>query len=135
MAAAYGEQAKASTGNQRDNALRSAIRIYEELNRSEYASSNDRLNYATVLRMDGQRDKAIQVLENAAVYDPNNYRILMDLCFIYHEAGNTTKATDYCGRALRAWRSDTSPGKLSENSEQIQNLLELARRYGIGGGQ
>lgn len=135
LAAAYGEQAKASTGNQRDNALRSAIRIYEELNRSEYASSNDRLNYATVLRMDGQRDKAIQVLENAAVYDPNNYRILMDLCFIYHEAGNTTKATDYCGRALRAWRSDTSPGKLSENSEQIQNLLELARRYGIGGGQ
>ena len=35
--------------------------------------------------------------------------------------------------ALRAWRADTSANKLSESAEEIQNLLEIGRRYGIGG--
>ena len=103
------------------------------MNQSQYASTADRLNYAAVLKMAGEPSQAIQVLEQAQTYDPNNYRIPMELCFVYHELQNSTKASEYCRTAITSWRSYTGLDKLSESSEQIQNLLELGRRYGIGG--
>lgn len=133
LAAAYAEKANGATSDEKTQALQQAQSLYQELNQSQYASTADRLNYAAVLKMAGEPSRAIQVLEQAQTYDPNNYRIPMELCFVYHELQNSTKASEYCRTAITSWRSYTGLDKLSESSEQIQNLLELGRRYGIGG--
>lgn len=134
LAVAYGEKAQvASTEQERQAALREAASLYRQLCDSVYASSNDMLNYSTVLRMSGDLNGALTVLRTARDRDPNNYRILANLCFVSYEMGDDSNASVFCDAALRAWRADTAADKLSESAEEIQNLLEIARRYGIGG--
>lgn len=130
LAVAYAERYR-ETAQKTD--LENAITLYRELCNSEYASLEDMLNYATVLRMDDRLQDAAKVLKSGLNTYPNHYRLLMDLCFIYHSLGDATQTSVYCDQALRAWKADVSEGKLSEASEQVQNLLEIARRYGIGG--
>ena len=65
-----------------------------------------------------------------ALADPE---ALTNICFISYEMGDDSKAAVYCKDALQKWRADTSPDKPDESDEEIQNLLEIGRRYGIGG--
>lgn len=134
LAAAYGEKAQAaSSESERQAALQQATLLYEQICDSRYASSNDMLNYSIILRMAGKDQQALSVLKSALQYDPENYRIMANLCFIYYELGDHTQASAYCQTAIQAWRADTSADKLSESDEEIQNLLEIGRRFGIGG--
>ena len=134
LAMAYGEKAQAATDEQeRQKALKKAAELYRELCSSVYASSNDMLNYSMVLRMSGDLTGALQNLKTAQSRDPNNYRILANMCFISYEMGDDSKAAVYCKDALQKWRADTSADKPGESDEEIQNLLEIGRRYGIGG--
>lgn len=134
LAVAYGEKAQAATDEQeRQKALKKAAELYRELCGSVYASSNDMLNYSMVLRMSGDLSGALQNLKTAQSRDPDNYRILANICFISYEMGDDSKAAVYCKDALQKWRADTSPDKPDESDEEIQNLLEIGRRYGIGG--
>lgn len=134
LAVAYAEKAQAeSTEQGRQEALREAAELYRQLCDSVYASSNDMLNYSIVLRMSGDLNGALANLQTARSRDPNNYRILANMCFISYEMGDDSKASVLCDAALQAWRADTSANKLSESAEEIQNLLEIGRRYGIGG--
>ena len=128
---AYQEQESTKDGKK---FLQKAYSILQELNASQYASVEDRLNYASALNLGGETSAAIRVLENALIYYPENDRILINLCFAYHTLQNSTKASDYCSRAIMAWEANTASDRLSEQSDTIQNLLELGRRYGIGGG-
>lgn len=134
LAVAYGEKAQqADTAVVQQAALREACNLYSQLCDSVYASANDRLNYSIVLRMAGDEDAARQVLLEALNYDPENYRILANLCFISYEQGDSSNASAYCAAALKAWQEDTSADRMSETEEEILNLLEIARRFGIGG--
>lgn len=134
LAVACGEKAQTAADVQdRNAAMQQALSLYEQLCDSVYASSNDILNYSVILRLNGRSNQATDVLKTALEYDKHNYRILSNLCFIYYEQGNRDVAFDYCQQAVQAWQADTSPDKLAESDEEIQDLLELARRFGIGG--
>lgn len=136
LAAAYGEKAQSASSTEKQQAaLNQALDLYRDLNDSEFASLEDRLNYSVVLRMAGQLQDAITVLKRAAEDYPDQDRILMNLCFLYNELGDPTQTSIYCAAAIRAWQANTAPNRLSESSDEIQNLLELGRRYGIGGSQ
>ena len=94
----------------------------------KYPSKNDRISYATTLRLNGKSAEAKRVLE-ALLHDyPNDCLTLIQLAFVCDECGNAADARDYCELALAAWRADVSPDKLSEDSEEIQNLLALSER-------
>lgn len=134
LALAYGEIAQ-STSNQAEllSALQNAKDLYAQLCDSIYVSSTDMINYSVILRMTNQERESLTVLQRALEYDPYNYRVMAHICFVQYELGETSQAQTWCDKAIRAWRADNSSNKLSENSEEIQNLLELARRFGIGG--
>ena len=134
LAAAYGGKARSAADPEaRQQALAQALDLYGQLCDSRYASTSDRINYATMLCLDRRRQEALGVLETALEASPENYTILMNICFVHYELENDAKASSYCEKALAAWRADTSADKLSEEDENIQQLLEIARRYGIGG--
>lgn len=136
LAVAYGEKAQQTEANvAKRAALREAAELYSQLCDSVYASTVDRLNYSVVLRMAGEDQAAKQVLQDALAYDPDNYRILANLCFICYEQGDDNAASAYCSEAIRAWQADTSSDRLDASNEEIQDLLEIGRRFGIGGGQ
>lgn len=133
LAAAYGQKAEQSQGNERKQALNTAKKLYEQLCQWEYAPVEDFLNYATVLRMCEDNQAAATVLKRGLQREPEDYRLLMNLCFIYYELADDTKTATYCADAIRAWRNDSSSDKLSKNSDQIQDLLAIGERFGIGG--
>lgn len=134
LAVAYGEQAQqAKTVAEQQDALAQAKNLYDQLCDTIYASTADRINYSVILRMLNMDRDALKVLETALQYDPSNYRVMANLCFVHYELGNTSQAQSYCSSAIYAWRADNSAQKLSEASEEIQNLLEMGRRFGIGG--
>ena len=123
----------AADETQRTAALSHSELLYSELNESEYASLEDRINYSVVLRMCNRTFEAVSILEKEMEQYPGHYRLLTNLAFAHNELGDTTNAMFYCQMAVEAWKEDSSPDKLSEGSEEIQNLLELCRRYEIGG--
>lgn len=132
LAVTYAEKAQtAATNGERLTALEKAAQLYAQLNNSDYASVEDRLNYSVVLSMQGSPEQAVSVLEEALEDYPGHYRVLTNLALTCNEMGDSTRASVYCAQAVAAWRADTSPDKLSESSDEIQNLLELARRFGI----
>lgn len=134
LAVAYGEKAlEANSAVIQQAALREACDLYGQLCDSVYASATDRVNYSVVLRMAGREQEALQVLKAALELEPENYRILANLCFLYYEQGDSSNASVYCDAALRAWRSDASQDRADESDDEIQNLLEIGRRFGIGG--
>lgn len=134
IALIYVEKANsAGSESDRKKHLAEAISIYKSLNESEYVSLEDRLNYAVVLSMAEDYYTTITVLKNGLEEYPENYRLLMNLCFTYHRLDDPTQTSLYCAAAINAWKKDTSPDKHSEASDEIQDLLELGRRYGIGG--
>lgn len=134
LAVAYAEMAQnAKNQSEFQTAIQNAKSLYEVLCDSRYVSSQDMLNYSVVLRMSNQDRDALSLLQTALENDPSNYRLMAHICFIQYELGDITQAQSWCDRAIRAWKADTSSGRLSENSEDIQNLLELGRRFGIGG--
>ena len=134
LAMAYGQLAKeAHTEQEVKNALAEAKNLYAQICDSVYASSSDMINYSTVLRMSGDFQQALEILKTAESIYPEHYRILAHQCFVYYEMGNESFASVTCQKAIRAWRADTSEDKLSESSEEIQDLLEIGRRFGIGG--
>ena len=83
--------------------------------------------------MSGDFQEALNVLKRAESNYPNHYRIMANLCFVYYEMGNESSAAVCCRSAIDAWRADPSNDKLSESSDEIQDLLEIGRRFGIGG--
>ena len=134
LAVAYGEKAQyADSSVVQQAALRQAEELYRQLCADMYATSHDRLNYSVVLRMLGQEAQACQILKDGLQYDPGNYRLMASLCFLYYEQGDSSNASVYCRDALALWRADTSQNRLEESEEEIQNLLEIGRRFGIGG--
>ena len=134
LAVAYTEKANnAKSTAERQAALNDAEGIFAQLCDSLYASATDRINYSTVLRMNQKPRKALEVLQAALSVDGSNYRIMANLCFVHYELGDMTQAQTYCDRAIRAWKADNSSQRLSESSEEIQNLLEMGRRFGVGG--
>ena len=136
LAIAYGEKAqRAESALVQQAALREADALYAQLCGDMYASSNDRLNYSVVLRMLGEEGRACRVLQEGLKYDPNNYRLMASLCFLYYEQGDSSNATVYCRDALALWKADTSSDRADESEVLIQNLLEIGRRFGIGGVQ
>lgn len=132
LAAAYGEKAQNTVGQEKNAALQKAQALYEQLCGNLYASSNDMLNYSVILRMAGKANQAAEILKTALERDGQNYQILANLSFICYEQGDEAAAADWCGRAIRAWNADNSADKLSENDPLIQDLLELGHRFGIG---
>lgn len=135
LAMAWAEKAQtAQYDSERREAWTRALELYGVLCEDTYASAADRINYSIVLRQAGQTEQALQVLNTALQYEPRNYRILAHLCTVYYETGDSTRARSCCEAALALWRSDTTPQRLDEGSEEIQNLVEISRRLGIGGG-
>ena len=130
LAHAHAEKA---TEDGAKNSLRESIKLYEQLCAEPYASSEDKINYAVVLMMNDQSVEAKRVLERAMEADPNNYRIQMQLCFVYDALQDEAKIVTLCKKAIAAWKADQSPNKLSVNSDEIYKFRELAKRYGIGG--
>lgn len=134
LAVAYGEKAQqANSAVEQKAALREAAALYETICSSVYASSTDLINYSVILRMSGKTSDALQILKTADGYDPGNYRILANMCFIYYEMRDEGNASAHCEAAIKAWRAYDGADKLSETSEEIQNLLEIGKRFGIGG--
>lgn len=134
LAMAWAEKARgAENASDSQTAWDRALEYYELLCADIYASSADRINYSIVLRELGRDNQAMQVLQTARQYDPENYRVLANLAALYYEIGNSSEAGSCCEEALRLWRADTSAAKLDEGSEEIQNLLEISRRVGTGG--
>lgn len=132
LASAYALKAEQASGTVREEALAEAIKYYRQLSEQAYASSADMINYSVVLRMSDRHDQARSVLEQALLYDVDNYRIHMALGSVCYDLGDRSAASRYCSEALQAWKADTSPEKLSESSREIQSLMELSRRLGGG---
>lgn len=134
LAMAWAEKARQTqNASDRQEAWDRALEYYEALCTDTYASTADRINYSVVLRELGRDNQALQVLQTACQYDPENYRLLANLAALYYEIGNSTEARRCCDAALRLWRADASATKLDEGSEVIQNLMEISRRLGTGG--
>ena len=113
--------------------MQEAADYYAQLCAQEYPSTGDMINYSVVLRMSDRHGQARSVLEQALLYDVDNYRIHMALGSVCYDLGDRSAASRYCSEALQAWKADTSPEKLSESSREIQSLMELSRRLGGGG--
>lgn len=134
LAVVYGQKAQAASSFAEQQAmLTEAAALYSQICDSIYTASKDMLNYSVVLRMLGQNQKALEILKQAEEYDRENYRILANMCFIYYEMNDSSNASVYCSAAIQAWKGYTGSDKLTEASEEIQNLLEIGRRFGIGG--
>ena len=134
LAMAYGQLAQTAQSEQACmNALVEAKKYYAEICDSVYASATDMINYSVILRMSGDFQGAVNILKTAEGTHPGHYRIMANLCFVYYEMGNESSAAVYCKNAIQAWRADSSNDKLSESSEEIQDLLEIGRRFGLGG--
>lgn len=111
-------------GASAQNALYYAKLLAEQ----NYPSKNDRISYATTLRLNGRDAEARRVLETLLSDYPNDCLTLIQLAFACDALGNKADAGSYCEQALAAWRADVSPDKLAEDSEEIQNLLALSER-------
>lgn len=113
-------------GSQRD--ISAAVSYGREVTQTAYATRTDWLNYASVQRMAGQTREAIHTLETLLLDYPGDYRVLMQLAFAWDELGQKTQAQQYCAEAVSAWSNDISPDKLTDDSEEIQNLLALEEK-------
>lgn len=134
LAMAWAEKAQTTqSAAERRDAETQALELYSQLCADDYASSADRINYSIMLRQAGQVNRALQELKTAHQYEPENYRILIHMGMMYYEIGNSAEAKACCEEALRLWRTDTTAQKLDEGSEEIQDLMEISRRLGIGG--
>ena len=134
MAMAYAEYAQGSyVQADKDAALQKSLTLYAQLCDADFVSSVDAVNYSVVLRMAGRKQDAANVLLKALENAPTKYRLMANLGFVYYELRDSTRAKEYCAAAITAWRSHTSADRLSEYSDEIQNLLELAGRLGVGG--
>ena len=135
LAKAWGEKCQCATdGTARAEAFANATNLYGQLCADPYASAVDWINYSIVLRENDQQDQAVQVLLAALQNDPNNVRVQIHLCLAYYELDNGREAGVWYTKALESWQADNSAQKLPQESEEIQNLLEVGRRLGIGGG-
>lgn len=134
LAMAWAEKAQtAQDPRVQQEAQTKAMEIFEGLCADAYASAADRINYSILLRSAGQKNQALRELKTASQYEPENYRVLTHLAMLYYELGNNTDARECCESALRLWRADDTAQKLEEGSEEIQYLMEISRRLGIGG--
>lgn len=134
LAMAWAEKAQTAQGSKaQQEAQTKAMEIYEGLCADAYASAADRINYSILLRSAGQKNQALRELKTASQYEPENYRVLTHLAMLYYELGNHADARACCESALRLWRADDTGQKLEEGSEEIQYLMEISRRLGIGG--
>ena len=133
LASAYAQKAENTSGAAREEALAQSVQYYRQLSEQAYPSAADLINYSVVLRMSDRHDQARSVLEQALLDDAGNYRIHMALGSVCYDLGDRSAAARYCSEALQAWKADTSQDKLSEGSKEIQSLMELSRRLGVGG--
>ena len=117
----------------REQALRQAREYYEQLTSDAYPSKTDWINYSIVLRLRREYDEAARMLLRQIDVYPDDYRILMQLAFVYNEKGDLSGARTYCADAIEAWRNDRTSDRERSDSENIQALNSLAQRLGIGG--
>lgn len=108
----------------------SALEYAQQLINEPYARGVDWINYATALQLCGKNDEAIRVLTEQLKDYPNDYRILMNLAYIYDAIDDISNARWYCDKAMDAWKSDTAPDKLAEDSDDIQNMFALRQSLG-----
>lgn len=128
---AYAALAKQSAGEQKRLAIQKALQYSELLSRQAYATLQDRLNYATVLRLAERYSDATNVLESLLEDYPNDYRVLMSLAFAYYEKSNKLSAESYCKLALDACARDYTEGSDAETDRDLEDLKTLAELLGI----
>src|SRR5699024_7431845 len=96
-----------------------------------YPAVEDFINLAVTQLTAGQIQESIATLETLQREYPNDYRIEMNLAFAYEAKGDMAQASQYGSSALRRWKQTPELDREPENSEAIQNLLELQNKLGF----
>jgi serine/threonine protein kinase len=114
--------------SQKESLLKEAKSFYETLSLLSSASFDDRLNLAIVNRSLGDYSKSERLFKELLVENSGDYRIAMNLAFLYELTGDKVNARSYCARALREYENTSEQNREPRNSTNIQALDALQRR-------
>lgn len=132
LGAVYMQQASQATRpSEKQNACKKALSYYEALCQRAYPAVEDFINLAVTQLTAGQIQESIATLETLQREYPDDYRIEMNLAFAYEAKGDMAQASQYGSSALRRWKQTPELDREPENSEAIQNLLELQNKLGF----
>jgi tetratricopeptide (TPR) repeat protein/predicted Ser/Thr protein kinase len=123
----YGVKAKA----QHQALLEDARDWYKKLCALEAPAFSDRLNSAIVQRLLGDYSTSEYELLRLAQERPDEYRVYLNLAFIYDATGNESKAKEYCAFTLSKYRQTPEASRDAPDSRDMTALNGLARKLGV----
>lgn len=105
-----------------------AEKYYELLINTVYPTLEDQINYAVICRLlddEKKLDRAKKILLNLRENYSSDYRIDMNLAYIYKKSGDKIRANDYCSSALRKYNKNQDG-----NGNDYENLCVLKQELG-----
>jgi tetratricopeptide (TPR) repeat protein/predicted Ser/Thr protein kinase len=132
LAEAYAQRSYGARSDaQRQTLLEDARSWYERLCALEAPAFSDRLNRAIVQRLLGDYSPSEYELLKLARERPDEYRLYLNLAFIYDANDQESKAKEYCAIALSKYRQTPEASRDASDSRDIVALNELARKLGV----
>jgi tetratricopeptide (TPR) repeat protein len=134
LADAYLERAGlVSSANEKASLYADACSYLKTLCEQPWPGVLDRLNYSTALRASGDLAASERLLLQLASEVPGDYRVPMQLAFLYEQKDDAAKARSYCTQALTQIASaggDTAGNATGSGSASTgkELLLALQRR-------
>jgi tetratricopeptide (TPR) repeat protein/predicted Ser/Thr protein kinase len=136
LAEAYAQRSyKTTSATQKQTLLKEAQSWYEELCALESTSGTpafaDDLNRAIVRRLLGDYAASERDLLRLAQDRPDEYRIYLNLAFLYDATDNVSKAKEYCALTLSKYQQTPEVSRDAPDSRNMTALTELARKLGV----
>ncbi|MDR1014960.1 MAG: protein kinase [Coriobacteriales bacterium] len=115
---------------EKERLLKEARSNYEALCALSAPAPGDRLNLAIVLRSLGEYPTSERMLKDLLAEGLDDYRVAMNLAFLYEMTGKEDDALSFGTYARRAYDNTPAPSREAHDSANIQALDKLLRRLG-----